>query len=70
MTPSAYTPLSPIILYPRVLCSGPGSAVDVRSQIGTNDDVIVAGEVEESKEIEAEHIDHYANARSCIAGGD
>ena len=31
--------------------------MDVRSQIGTNDGVIVAGEVEESKEIEAESID-------------
>ena len=57
MTPSEYTPLSPRILYPRIRGSGLGAAVDVRSQIGMNDGVIAVGEVEESKEIEAETID-------------
>ena len=57
MTPSEYTPLSPRILYPRIRGSGLGAAVEVQSQIGRNDGVIVAGEVEESKEIEADSID-------------
>ena len=54
---SECTPLSPRILYPHVRVSGLGAAVDARSQIGKSVCRIVAGEVEESKEIEAETID-------------
>ena len=57
MISSECTPLNPRILYPRTRGSGLGAAVDVRSQSGRSDGMIVAGEVEESKEIEAETID-------------
>ena len=53
MRSSECTPLRPRILYPRIWGSGLGAAVDVR-QIGKKDGVVAAGEVEESREIEAD----------------
>ena len=54
MTSSEYTPLSPIILSSRIGSSGLGAALDVQSQLGLRDGTIAAGEVDESKEIEAD----------------
>ena len=50
MTLSEYTLLSPRILYPSIGGSGLGALVDVLSRVGLRD----AGEVHESKEIEAD----------------
>ena len=54
MTSSEYTPLSPGMRYSRIGGSGPGAAVDVQSQVGLRDGTIAAGEVDESKENEAD----------------
>ena len=54
MTLFENTLLSPIILYPRIGSSGLGAEMDVHSQAGLRDGTIAAGEVDDSKEIEAD----------------